>query len=394
MVKNVLPSATVVACAFYTGFRVSAGRRLTARFESPRHRNNATTQRQSLSQIGRTKACDLPVYELPDDYTDPLNGARREKESAVMATLTEDLYAHYLDRLVNPTSGLKVLSRNWEDVINTRAVVKFLEAEFKDMGLTTCVQTFTSWRNRFNPDAAGQPVSNVIAYFRGSVYGTTTMGAHYDTLPGGQKASPGAVDNGSGVAALLASARAVMAAKNSSGFKPKKSLYFVAFGGKEENLYGSNRFAMEVASQGSSLSPIPAACRALEPASWPAGHPDHDALILDMIGWKDPELPHDTVTMEARTWAADLFPHVAQSNIVNNGDRLTLKYNLMPYGSDQESFTKYGIESALIIDNDGDAESYPCYHKSCDTIDKVNVTLATEITKMTLGALLRQSGIS
>ena len=41
-----------------------------------------------------------------------------------------------------------------------------------------------------------------------------------------------------------------------------------------------------------------------------------------------------------------------------------LLYSLKPYGSDHESFLNRGMPAILLIDNDGDAEAYPCYHKA------------------------------
>jgi len=114
---------------------------------------------------------------------------------------------------------------------------------------------------------------------------------------------------------------------------------------------------------------------------------------MDMIGWRNPDFLADTVTLETKTWSASLLPHLARSNQVNNGDNLNLMVSYNPYGSDHESYLKRKFKAALIIDNDGDAEAYPCYHKSCDSIENVNIRLATEISKMNLGALMRLSGL-
>merc|ERR1719436_1167422 len=175
-----------------------------------------------------------------------------------------------------------------------------------------------------------------------------------------------------------------MEASKKSGLKPTRSLYFVGFGGEEAGLYGSDRFAQELASPGSSNSPIPAPCR-------PFRTEDHRSIVMDMIGWRNPAFRQDTVTMETQRWATDFFPVLAQSNIVNNGGRLKLLYSTNPYGSDHESFLKQKLKSVLTIDNDGDATAYPCYHRTCDTMEKVSTRLATEITKMNMGAMLRFS---
>merc|ERR1711957_431801 len=61
-----------------------------------------------------------------------------------------------------------------------------------------------------------------------------TVGAHYDSRPF-SGAAPGADDNGSGVAALLAIAKAFTDTKAQT----KKNVYFVGFAGEEDGLDGS-----------------------------------------------------------------------------------------------------------------------------------------------------------
>ena len=82
---------------------------------------------------------------------------------------------------------------------------------------------------------AGYPTSrfekNVIAELRGASDEIVVIGAHYDTVDG----SPGADDNASGVAALLALARAFAHAK------PRRTLRFVAFSNEEPPYFLSPR---------------------------------------------------------------------------------------------------------------------------------------------------------
>jgi len=373
----------------------------------PQAREVATRRHAGLSELVRMElgvnlAAALPEYRrppeyrLPRGYLDPL-ALQRDQELLVIEGITEPIYARYLDEMTNPNSeGLKVKSRNWLNAEDTAKVVAFLKGEFERMGFTTCVQEFKSWNHPDNRRAAGRKVSNVIAYVEGTDVGTVTMGAHFDSMPPKDRGSswlfngnpdnlaPGAVDNGSGVAAVLTMAKAWMEAYNKAGLRPKKSMYFVAFGGEEENLYGSDRFAQELRTPGSSNSRIPANCR-------PYPTDDHKAIIMDMIGWRNPRFQTDTVTMETKTWAADMFASLAQSNVLNNGNRLKLLYGLDPYGSDHESFLNRAMEAVLTIDNDGDENAYRCYHRTCDTIIQVSTRLATEISRMNMGAMLREA---
>jgi len=86
-------------------------------------------------------------------------------------------------------------------------------------------------------DAEGVACANIEAEVRGGNE-IVVIGAHYDSVIG----APGADDNASGVAAVLAMARAF------SGSKPRRTLRFVAFANEEPpwfgtDLMGSYRYA-------------------------------------------------------------------------------------------------------------------------------------------------------
>jgi hypothetical protein len=92
-----------------------------------------------------------------------------------------------------------------------------------DVGDETVVQTMV-------------PVYNVV----GDIPGSETpdeyviVGAHYDSVPIGT----GALDNGTGVAAVMEAARLLV----ESGAKPKRTIRFVLFAGEESGLIGSRGY--------------------------------------------------------------------------------------------------------------------------------------------------------
>eukprot|EP00930_Biecheleria_cincta_P069415 TRINITY_DN57157_c0_g1_i1.p1 TRINITY_DN57157_c0_g1~~TRINITY_DN57157_c0_g1_i1.p1 ORF type:complete len:474 (+),score=77.36 TRINITY_DN57157_c0_g1_i1:56-1477(+) len=352
-------------------------------------RGSRVSSLSELTQLEHRKTLAVwPPYQMPANYRDVLDDKALAVERKVMEALTETLYAKYLIEMISPGSRrLRVTSRTWGDDRATDAVVQFLESEFKEMGFANvCVQTSR---------AEGKIVKNVMAFVPGSGYrleDTVTMGAHFDDLPGFGRA-PGAVDNGSGSAAVLAMAAAFMKARAST----RKNVYFILFGAEEAGLYGSAAFAEALRQGGGSL---PAACRPhprngnlFDGSRFGFGQKrppaKHSAITMDMIGWRNPKFAKDTVTLETKSWGKELLPHLGMSNLVNNKGSLALQVSFEPYGSDHESFLARGMPALLTIDNDGDAEEYPCYHKSCDTMENVNVRLATEISQMNLGGLLR-----
>ena len=76
------------------------------------------------------------------------------------------------------------------------------------------------------------PSQNVVAEKAGNGQGVVVLGAHYDTLPG----LPGANDNGSGTAVILAIAEGL------AGYTFPFTVRFIAFGSEEVGLKGSGHY--------------------------------------------------------------------------------------------------------------------------------------------------------
>ena len=100
--------------------------------------------------------------------------------------------------------------RNMWHYPQLNAAVDFIEDSFSRAGLTP---------RRNSYEIRGQPCHNIEAEIPGAAPEIILVGAHYDSVFG----SPGANDNGTGVAATLALARRFASAK------PKHTLRFVAF---------------------------------------------------------------------------------------------------------------------------------------------------------------------
>ena len=103
----------------------------------------------------------------------------------------------------------------------------FLEQSLRAAGYTTTRQTFM---------VEGMACANIEAELRGTGEGIVIIGAHDDTVDG----SPGADDNGSGVAALLALARAF------AHEKPRRTIRFVAFANEEPPYFMSDQMGSYV----------------------------------------------------------------------------------------------------------------------------------------------------
>jgi hypothetical protein len=104
--------------------------------------------------------------------------------------------------------------RNVQHYAQLRAAADFIEQSFNAAGLQT---------RREGYDVDGKLCENIEAEIRGTTDEVVVIGAHYDSVFG----SPGANDNGSGVAALLALARRF------GGTSPSRTVRFVAFPNEE-----------------------------------------------------------------------------------------------------------------------------------------------------------------
>lgn len=94
-----------------------------------------------------------------------------------------------------------------------RAAAAYIERSFIESG-------YRAERHAYAPELGGE---NVIAETRGSAMGIVVIGAHYDSVFD----SPGADDNASGVAGLLALAR------HFANARTKRTVRFVAFANEE-----------------------------------------------------------------------------------------------------------------------------------------------------------------
>ncbi len=111
-----------------------------------------------------------------------------------------------------------------------RATAAWIAGVFSDLGLRVVRQP------------VGGGAENVIGILEGGPE-AVVVGAHYDHLGSrGGLVYPGADDNASGVAVLLALARAHVAAGPSA-----RTIVFAAFGAEEEGLIGSARYIAEPA---------------------------------------------------------------------------------------------------------------------------------------------------
>ncbi|MFO8133663.1 MAG: M20/M25/M40 family metallo-hydrolase [Thermoplasmatota archaeon] len=176
--------------------------------------------------------------------------------------------------------------------------------------------------------------------------------AHYDTVPG----SPGADDDGSGVAAVLAAARTL------STYQFQHTVRFVTFSGEEEGLLGSHEYAREANESHENIVGV---------------------LNADMIGYTETETGRHTIEVQeisSSKWMTNMSINLTERYPVLN---LTVSRERSHPYSDHHSFISYGFNATFFFEY----EFNDYYHSSEDTIEHMDLDYATRVTRLMVGTL-------
>ena len=185
--------------------------------------------------------------------------------------------------------------------------------------------------------------------------------AHYDSVPD----SPGADDDGSGVAMVLAAANILQ----QQGLD--YTVRFVTFSGEEQGLYGSHEYAYDAYTNGDNIIAV---------------------LNADMIGYAETESGGNKITIrqnDASIWLTDFISNV--SELYHEYINLDIIPAFDPYGySDHASFWQYGYDAIQYREY----ETNPYYHTSGDTIENMNLTYCIKVSKLALATLVSLIGFT
>lgn len=294
-----------------------------------------------------------------DDSIDPNEEARLEASSLNRRPVSpEDLAASL--RVLTETIGERRLGAG--DSLERTAL--WLESTLgRNIGYVV---------EREEYEVEGKKVRNLVATLPGSSRQKEIIivGAHYDTVP----ECPGANDNGTGVAALVALARAF------AGERQERTVRFVAFVNEEPpffhtELMGSRVYARRCRERGDEIAA---------------------AVVLDTIGFftdepgsqeTPPGLPGDFpdvgnflafVGNDASRTLADqarlAFERGSAVPALSGGFPETVPGVAW---SDQWSFWQEGYPAIMVTDTA--PYRYAHYHQSTDTIDKIDVEKLAEV---------------
>jgi hypothetical protein len=241
-----------------------------------------------------------------------------------------------------------------------REAAEWASAQLSVMGYSTTLEPVTL--------GASDESANVIASRSGSGSGPRNrilVVAHLDSInhPGGPSANaPGADDNGSGSAGLLAMASALAA------FRFENDLTFVLFGGEEQGLHGSIQYV--------------AALSATEKTRISA------VLNMDMIGSVNTVSP--TVLLEGAALSQPLIDDLTAAAATYTS--LDVQVSLNPFASDHVPFIDASIPAVLTIEGADGAND--AIHTVNDTLERVDPVFATEILKMNTAFVARMARLA
>lgn len=199
-------------------------------------------------------------------------------------------------------------------------------------------------------------VNNLVATWQGSdeeKYGEVIVCGHLDsTSPNPRIDAPGADDNGSGSAGVLALARML----KKSGLQPKATIKFVLFLGEEQGLYGSKAY----------VRTLDAAAKAKIKA----------VLNLDMIGFDAVEPL--SIMLETNSFNRPMVEKMQE--LAQKYAEFTIRTSFNAWGSDHAPFLQQRIPAVLTIESE--YSSNPNYHQVTDLIDSINQDLCSNIIRL------------
>jgi Peptidase family M28 len=272
--------------------------------------------------------------------------------------LSEELRAN-----VQKLAG-EIGERNMWHYPQLNAAADFIEDYFSRAGLRT---------RRDSYEMRGQACHNIEAEISGSQEATASqpshppiilIGAHYDSVFG----SPGANDNGTGVAATLALARRFVSTK------PKHTLRFVAFVNEEPPYFlsgemGSLVYARRCKERGDKIS----AMISLETIGYFSDAPHSQTYPSPGLGVFYPKVGN-FIGFVSNVHSRALLRRVIalfrkHAKIPSEGAALPAFIPGVSW-SDQWSFWQHGYPAIMVTDTA--PFRYPYYHSSNDTPDKLD----------------------
>lgn len=249
--------------------------------------------------------------------------------------VNESLISYYLEELVQ-------FGPRFTGSESCSNAAQYIHDEFKLLGLDVYIDPWNYIRYQ---------CQNVIATLNGTNPNSDAIFiicAHYDTTEN----SPGANDDGSGVAAMLAIANIC------SQYSFNHTIRFIAFSGEEVGTYGSYAYAKKAYEKGENIRAV---------------------LNLETFGYTSNGGTELFLLKTERTeWISQFSQEIAEQyyqfcnlTIIPNGNR----------PCDHQAFLEFGYDAVQYVQLNRD--DYPL-HTPEDSLDKINYSYLVNVTKLIL----------
>lgn len=288
----------------------------------------------------------LPVVsEFTENQNAPLS--QEQKITQILNMIDEDLVFEYLKTLVD-------FGPRMTGTYGCEKSAEYIYDQFDGMELNTRYHEWTSWGNYRYPHVYTS--HNVEGVHPGTNPESAAIifNSHYDTVYN----TPGANDDGSGTAAVLAAAYAL------SQFDFERTIKFVTFSGEEIGLLGSQAYAKEA-------------------------YQRNDRILVqvnaDMIGYDIGSQQLRVTASEDAVWVGDVFAMISEDYPIGlsviQGSINRVQHTLR--GSDYSSFLLYGWECVACWNVDRD----PHMHTPQDEMSNVNISYLVNTTRLIAASL-------
>lgn len=258
----------------------------------------------------------------------------------ILLKLNESLYLEYLEDLVD--FGPRVTGSS-----ACEQAGEYIYSQFESMGLQV---RYHYWSYG---GYSGKNIEGTLEGINESSDEIYIISAHYDSVTG----SPGADDDGSGTAAVLAAADLI------SKYDTNHTVRFVAFSGEEQGLLGSHEYAAEAYANGDNIIGV---------------------LNGDMIGFALTASDGNNIRIYENSeshWITEITYEI--SNLYDEYIKLNIVPSGFSGGSDHYSFWQIGYNAILYHEyNFNDF-----YHSPQDIIENMNISYAIKSSKLMASTL-------
>lgn len=269
-----------------------------------------------------------------------------------MQTLTLDINAGLMREDLESLSGARpVIINGQSTTITNRASIDnktkaraWLRANYEALGYTVTEHRYDSGINLVAEKRPAAPIDDQIFM----------VSSHLDTVQ-----TAGADDDGSGTISSLTIARAL------ANVDLKRTIRFVAFDEEERGLVGSSAYAQELSSAGT-ISKV-------------------SLMNIEMTGY-DSDNDGDFHTIDCNENSSPQLSRALLNAITNEGIALK-KVEACTNRSDHAAFWDYNRPAIVISQNFFGGDGNPCYHRSCDTVQKVNWDYMEKLTRAAANAV-------